>query len=190
MSERILFNADFGSLEWTGTTTKRASLPTSSLIIPDPLQDANKYYFDLDGVTYEMTAVSDTSSYLTFRYDIEGTNVLYVRLDKANDSVNISIRVANFPNVNFETSVLKIIELIQPVDANNLEALIRFNKWLVLKVNCDLNTKEVTYEKIINENIPLTEAKSIKSALIGFSDDIVVRIIYNEDDGSVIIKEV
>lgn len=186
MSERILFNQNFGDLEWTGTTTKRAVLPPSTLIIPEPLLEAENYFFDLDGVIYECTGVSDTSSYLTFRYDVEGANVLYVRLDKSQETINISIKVANFPDVNFETSILKLIETTSPIVIEGThQALIKFNRICAIKVGYDESSEAFTYETIIDGELPSTESKEIKYAIIRFSIDKAVKVIYNENDNSV-----
>lgn len=187
MSDRILFNANFGELEWSGTTQKKASLPSSSLVIPDPLLEASNYYFDLDGTIYECTGVSDTASYLTFRYDLEGTNVLYVRLVKATDTVDISIRPASFPEVDFENSVLKIIEKEAPSGEGKAIALVRFNRWLAVKI---LYNNGYTYEVIRDGEIPSTERKIIKYAIIRLTKDLVLEIIYNETTGNVEVKEV
>lgn len=186
MSERILFNQNFGDLEWTGTTVKRATLPPSTLTIPSPLLEAENYFFDLDGVVYECTGVSDTTAYLTFRYDVDGTNVLYVRLDKAQDTVNISIRIANFPNVDFETSVLKLIETTSPIVVEGThQALVRFNRICAIKVGYDESSEAFTYETIIDGELPSTETKEIKYAIIRFTIDKAVKVIYNENDNSV-----
>ena len=190
MSDRILFNANFGELEWTGTTQKKAALPSSTLTIPDPLLEASKYYFDLDGTIYECTGVSDTSSYLTFRYDVEGTNVLYVRLVKAQDTVDLSIRPASFPEVSFETSLLKLYEKETPIITGDYKGIVRFNKWVAVEVIYDIVNDSFTYNLITDGDIPQAEPKYIKKAIIRFTNTKAVLITYNESNNNVEIMEV
>ena len=177
--DRMLFNQNFGDLEWTGSTQKKAVLPVSSLTIPEPLLDAENYYFDLDGVIYQCSAVSDTSSYLTFRYDVEGTNVLYVRLDKAQNNVNISIRPASFPDVNFETSILKLFEKEQTENADSY-SLVRFNRWKYVEIVYDKQNDNFTCELITDSEMPLEEKKSIKYAIVRFGPNKALKIKYDE----------
>ena len=190
MSDRLLFNANFGDLEWSGTTQKKASLPSSSLVIPDPLLEASNYYFDLDGTIYECTGVSDTASYLTFRYDLEGTNVLYVRLVKATDTVDISIRPSSFPDVDFETSILKLYEEDTPILTGDYKGVVRFNKWVAVEVIYDITNDSFTYDLITDGEIPEAERKYIKKALIRFTNTKAVLITYNENNNNVEIEEV
>lgn len=190
MSDRILFNANFGELEWTGTTQKKASLPSSSLVIPEPLLEASDYYFEIDGVIYECTGVSDTTTYLTFRYDIEGTNVLYVRLIKAQDVVDISIRPSSFPDVNFESSILKLYEKNTPVLVGDYKGVIRFNRWVAVEVAYDITNDNFTYNLITEGSIPEAEHKYIKKAIIRFTNAKAVLVTFNETNNNVEIEEV
>lgn len=190
MSDRILFNENFGELEWSGTTQKKASLPRSSLVIPDPLLEASDYYFDIDGTIYECTGVSDTTSYLTFRYDLEGTNVLYVRLVKATDTIDISIRPASFPEVSFETSVLKLYERETPVLNADSRGLVRFNRWTAIEVLYDSTNDTFSYNLIINGSMPESENKYVKKALLRFNRNKAIMITFNESNNSVEIEEV
>lgn len=189
MSDRLLFNANFGELERTGTTKKKATLPSSSLVIPDPLLEANNYYFDLDGTIYECTGVSDTASYVTFKYDVEGTNQLYVRLVKADDIVDMGI-VSNFPNINFETSVLKLYEEETPVLTGDYKGIVRFNKWVAVEVIYDTANDSFTYNLITDGEMPEAERKFIKKAIIRFTNSKAVLITYNENNNNVEIEEV
>lgn len=189
MSDRLLFNANFGEIEWSGTLKKKANLPSSSLVIPDPLLEASNYYFDIDGTIYECTGVFDTASYTTFKYDVEGTNVLYVRLVKASDMVEVAITPASFPEVSFETSVLKLYE-IEPVLTGDYRGIVRFNKWKAVEVIYDSASDRFTYNLITDGDIPETENKYIKKALIRFTNTKAILITYNENNNNVEIEEV
>ena len=189
MSDRILFNENFGELEWTGVTKKKATLPSSSLVIPNPLLQASDYYFDLDGTIYECTGVSNTTAYVTFKYDVESTNQLYVRLIKAEDNVDVGI-VTNFPNVNFETSVLKLYEKETPVLTGDYKGIVRFNKWVAVEVLYNTDNDSFTYNLIVDGNIPEAEHKYIKKAIIRFTNTKAVLITYNENNNNVELQEV
>ena len=190
MSDRLLFNANFGELEWSGTLKKKANLPSSSLVIPDPLLEASNYYFDLDGTIYECTGVFDTVSYTTFKYDVEGTNVLYVRLVKASDTVEIAVTPASFPEVNFETSILKLYEEDTPILTGDYKGIVRFNKWVAVEVIYDVANDSFTYNLITDGDMPEAEPKYIKKAIIRFTNTKAVLITYNESNNNVEIEEV
>lgn len=188
MSDRILFNENFGDLEWTGNISKKAILPTSALTIPNPVLSYDNYYYVLDGVIYNCTSITKTSRYLTFLYTEDGTNTLYVRLEKQNNYVTITILPAYFPDVNFETSVLTLYEKEQPLPAGEYKGLVRFNKWRAVEVV--YHEGSFTYNLITDGNIPNTEIKHIKHGLIRFTNTLAVRIIYNEIEDTVEIVEV
>ena len=192
MSDRLLFNENFGDLEWSGKTQKKATLPSSSLVIPDPLLEASDYYFDIDGTTYECTGVSDTSSYLTFRYEDldEGTTLLYIRLVKANNTVDVSIIPASFPEVSFDTSILKLYERETPIIDAKDKALIRFNRWVAVEVLYDEENDNVSYNLITEGTVPESESKYIKKVLIRFNINKAVIITLNESNNNVELEEV
>lgn len=189
MADRLLFNQNFGDLEWTGSTQKKAVLPISSLVIPEPLLDAENYYFELDDVIYQCTAVSDTSSYLTFRYDVDGTNVLYVRLDKAQNNINISIRPASFPDVNFETSVLKLFEKESSHD-DLIHSLVRFNRWKHAEITYNKTNNSITCELITDSEMPSEEKKYIKNVIVRFTKEKALEIKYDEINDTIEYQEV
>lgn len=192
MSDRILFDENFGELEWSGTAQKTATLPSSSLVIPDPLLEASNYYFNIDGVTYECTGVSNTSSYLTFRYEDleESTTLLYIRLVKASDNVKVSIIPASFPEVSFDTSILKLYERETPIIDAKDKALIRFNKWTAVEVLYDEENDSVSYNLITTGTVPESESKYIKKVLIRFNINKAVIITLNENNNNVELEEV
>lgn len=187
--DRLLFSENFGDLEWTGTTSKKADLPSSSLIIPEPLLDASEYYFELDGEIYQITDATNTAQYLTFTYRVDSTSVLYVRLVKNDDFVNITIRPANFPNVNFETSVLKIYEKEQG-DKEIKNGLVRFNKWRVVKITYNVDDDDLSCELIKEGEIPQQEKNSIRYAIIRLTHNKVVKIKYDEINDVIEFEEV
>lgn len=189
MADRLLFNQNFGDLEWTGNVSKKAILPTSTLTIPDPILSYNNYYYDLDGVIYNCTSITKTSRYLTFLYTEDGTNTLYVRLEKQNNYVTITILPAYFPDVNFETSILKLFEK-ESANDELIHSLVRFNRWKHAEIIYNKTDNSITCELITDSEMPAEEKKYIRNAIVRFTKEKALEIKYDEINDTIEYQEV